>query len=404
MKTKFQHIWLFILFIALSSSIAEETKKNIYIVPIQNTIDLGIPSFVNRAIDIAKSDNSELIIFDIDTFGGRVDAATQIKDAISETEIPTIAFINRRAISAGSLISLSCDKIYMTDGATIGATSVVDMTGSKQSEKSQSYMREEMAATAEKAGKNPDIARGMVDEELSFEFLVINGDSLEIDDIEGRKEGKLITLTTELALKYGIADGKSESVEEIISDLGIENYNIITLNENWSEDLVRFLTDPTISSLLTTFGTIGIISELYSAGWGIGGTIGIVCLTLALGAGYLTQLASSLDLLIIMAGLLLLVIEFIAIPGFGFFGIAGIGVLFYGLYLLLIPDMPGVYPDGPDIYSEALDGFSWGIVGGIICLIMVINLILKSKFLEKFITINSNKSNLKKNYKKRGKV
>ena len=400
MKTKFQYICLFILFIALSDTIAEETKKNIYIIPIQDTIDLGIPSFVNRAIDIAESNNSELIIFDIDTFGGRVDAATQIKDSISETEIPTIAFINRRAISAGSLISLSCDKIYMTDGATIGATSVVDMTGSKQSEKSQSYMREEMAATAEKAGKNPDIARGMVDEELSFEFLVINGDSLQVDDIEGRKEGKLITLTTELALKYGIANGKSESIEEIISNLGIENYNIITLNENWSEDMVRFLTDPTISSLLTTFGTIGIISELYSAGWGIGGTIGVVCLTLALGAGYLTKLASSLDLLIIMSGLLLLVVEFIAIPGFGFFGIAGIGVLFYGLYLLLIPDIPV----SDEIYSQALDGFSWGIVGGIICLIMVINLLLKSKFLEKFITVNSNKSSLKKNYKKRGKV
>lgn len=400
MKTKFKHIWLFIFFIALSGSIAEETKKNIYIIPIQDTIDLGIPSFVNRAIDIAESNNSELIIFDIDTFGGRVDAATQIKDSISETEIPTIAFINRRAISAGSLISLSCDKIYMTDGATIGATSVVDMTGSKQSEKSQSYMREEMAATAEKAGKNPDIARGMVDEELSFEFLVINGDSLQVDDIEGRKEGKLITLTTELALKYGIANGKSESIEEILSNLGIENYNIITLNENWSEDMVRFLTDPTISSLLTTFGTIGIISELYSAGWGIGGTIGVVCLTLALGAGYLTKLASSLDLLIIMSGLLLLVVEFIAIPGFGFFGIAGIGVLFYGLYLLLIPDIPV----SDEIYSQALDGFSWGIVGGIICLIMVINLLLKSKFLEKFITVNSNKSSLKKNYKKRGKV
>jgi len=400
MKTKFQYIWLFILFIALSGTIAEETKKNIYIIPIQNTIDLGIPSFVNRAIDIAESNNSELIIFDIDTFGGRVDAATQIKDSISETAIPTIAFINRRAISAGSLISLSCDKIYMTDGATIGATSVVDMTGSKQSEKSQSYMREEMAATAEKAGKNPDIARGMVDEELSFEFLVINGDSLQVDDIEGRKEGKLITLTTELALKYGIANGKSESIEEILSNLGIENYNIITLNENWSEDMVRFLTDPTISSLLTTFGTIGIISELYSAGWGIGGTIGVVCLTLALGAGYLTKLASSFDLLIIMTGLLLLVVEFIAIPGFGFFGIAGIGVLFYGLYLLLIPDIPV----SDEIYSQALDGFSWGIVGGIICLIMVINLLLKSKFLEKFITVNSNKSSLKKNYKKRGKV
>jgi membrane-bound serine protease (ClpP class) len=288
----------------------------------------------------------------------------------------------------------------MTDGGTIGATSVVDMSGSKQSEKSQSYMREEMAATAEKSGKNTDIARGMVDEELSFEFLVINGDSLKVDDIEGRKEGKLITLTTELALKYNIADGKSESVEELLSDLGIENYNIITLSENWSEDLVRFLTDPTISSLLTTFGTIGIISELYSAGWGIGGTIGIICLTLALGASYLTQLASSMDLLIIFSGLLLLVVEFIAIPGFGFFGIAGIGVLFYGLYLLLIPDIPV----SDEIYSQALDGFSWGIVGGIIALIMVINLLLKSKFLERFITTDSNVSNLKKNYKKRGKV
>jgi membrane-bound serine protease (ClpP class) len=400
MKTKFKHIWLFILFLTLGSSIAEETKKNIYVIPIQDTIDLGIPAFVNRAISAAEKNSAELIIFDIDTFGGRVDAATQIKDAISATDITTIAFINRRAISAGSLISLSCDQIYMTDGGTIGATSVVDMSGSKQSEKSQSYMREEMAATAEKSGKNTDIARGMVDEELSFEFLVINGDSLKVDDIEGRKEGKLITLTTELALKYNIADGKSESVEELLSDLGIENYNIITLSENWSEDLVRFLTDPTISSLLTTFGTIGIISELYSAGWGIGGTIGIICLTLALGASYLTQLASSMDLLIIFSGLLLLVVEFIAIPGFGFFGITGIGVLFYGLYLLLIPDIPV----SDEIYSQALDGFSWGIVGGIIALIMVINLLLKSKFLERFITTDSNVSNLKKNYKKRGKV
>jgi len=400
MKTKFKHIWLFILFLTFGSSIAEESKKNIYVVPIQDTIDLGIPAFVNRAISAAEKNSAELIIFDIDTFGGRVDAATQIKDAISATDITTIAFINRRAISAGSLISLSCDQIYMTDGGTIGATSVVDMSGSKQSEKSQSYMREEMAATAEKSGKNTDIARGMVDEELSFEFLVINGDSLKVDDIEGRKEGKLITLTTELALKYNIADGKSESVEELLSDLGIENYNIINLSENWSEDLVRFLTDPTISSLLTTFGTIGIISELYSAGWGIGGTIGIICLTLALGASYLTQLASSMDLLIIFSGLLLLVVEFIAIPGFGFFGIAGIGVLFYGLYLLLIPDIPV----SDEIYSQALDGFSWGIVGGIIALIMVINLLLKSKFLERFITTDSNVSNLKKNYKKRGKV
>ena len=152
MKTKFKNILFGIAFILSALIFAEEVNKKVYVVPIQDVIDLGIPGLVSRAIDLAEANNAEIIVFDIDTFGGRVDAATQIKDSISSTDIETIAFINRRAISAGSLISLSCDQIYMTDGATIGATSVVDMSGSKQSEKSQSYMREEMAATAEKSG------------------------------------------------------------------------------------------------------------------------------------------------------------------------------------------------------------------------------------------------------------
>ena len=400
MKTKLKYIIILLGFLIFGPSIAEESQKNIYVVPIQDVIDLGIPGLVNRSISLAEENNADLIVFDIDTFGGRVDAATQIKDAISGTEISTVGFINRRAISAGSLIALSCDKIFMTEGATIGATSVVDMSGTKQSEKSQSYMREEMAATAEKSGKNPDIARGMVDEELSFDFLIVDGDSLKVEDIEGRKEGKLITLTTELALKYGISDGKSENLEELLSQLGIENYNIITVNENWSENLVRVLTNPTVSSLLTTFGTIGIISELYSAGWGIGGTIGIICLTLALGAGYITQLASSTDLLIILCGLFLLVIEFVAIPGFGFFGLAGIAILFYGLYLLLIPDIPV----GPDVYSEALDGFSWAVVVGIFGIIFLLRLIGQSAFFQRLVSTDSNKTTLKKNYKNRSKV
>ena len=379
---------------------AEDVNKKIYVVPIQDVIDLGIPSLVSRGISLAESNNADMIIFDIDTFGGRVDAATQIKDSISSTNIETIAFINRRAISAGSLISLSCDKIYMTGGATIGATSVVDMSGSKQSEKSQSYMREEMAATAEKSGKNPNIARGMVDEELSFEYLVVDGDSLKVEDIEGRKEGKLITLTTELALKYGIADGKSETIEELLSSLEINEYDITTVDENWSENVVRILTNPTVSSLLTTFGTIGVISELYSAGWGIGGTIGIICLTLALGAGYLTQLASSTDILIILLGILLLFVEAVAIPGFGIFGITGIIILFYGFYLLLIPDIPV----SPEVYSEALDGFSWAIVVGIFGIIFILRLIGKSAFFQKLVSSDTNKTTLKKNFKNRSKV
>jgi len=400
MKTKFQTT---ILSWFLASSLlfsSEEPKSLIYIVPINDVIDLGIPSLVTRAVSEAEQKNADLIIFDIDTFGGRVDAATQIKDAISSSSIPTIAFINRRAISAGSLISLSCNKIYMTEGATIGATSVVDMSGNKQSEKSQSYMREEMAATAERVGKNPNIARGMVDEELSFEFLVVNGDTLQVDDIEGRKEGKLITLTTDLAIKYGIADGISESIEEILLLESIENYEIIRIQENWSENLVRLLTNPTVSSLLMTFGTIGIIAELYSAGWGIGGTIGAICLVLALGAGYISKLATSSDLLIVVAGLLLLLIEAFFVAGFGIVGLLGVAILFYGLYLLLIPDIPLDY----DTQQQAIDGFGWGVFIGIIGLIYLIRVILRSELFNKLVSLDSNKSNLKENYNNRSKV
>ena len=400
MKTKFQTT---ILSWFLASSLlfsSEEPKSLIYIVPINDVIDLGIPSLVTRAVSEAEQKNADLIIFDIDTFGGRVDAATQIKDAISSSSIPTIAFINRRAISAGSLISLSCNKIYMTEGATIGATSVVDMSGNKQSEKSQSYMREEMAATAERVGKNPNIARGMVDEELSFEFLVVNGDTLQVDDIEGRKEGKLITLTTDLAIKYGIADGISESIEEILLLESIENYEIIRIQENWSENLVRLLTNPTVSSLLMTFGTIGIIAELYSAGWGIGGTIGAICLVLALGAGYISKLATSSDLLIVVAGLLLLLIEAFFVAGFGIVGLLGVAILFYGFYLLLIPDIPLDY----DTQQQAIDGFGWGIFIGIIGLIYLIRVILRSELFNKLVSLDSNKSNLKENYNNRSKV
>ena len=196
MKRLFLHCFLFSL---LHPDI-------VYRVPIEGTIDLGLPPFIERTLEEATAQNAVAVIFDINTFGGRVDAATQIKDAILGSDLLTVAFINRRAISAGALISLACKTIYMTGGGNIGAATAVDMSGKKGSEKVISFMREEMASTAEKRERNTEIARGMVDEELNFTHLVIDGDSIEVTDIEGRKEGKLISLTTEQALKYKIAD------------------------------------------------------------------------------------------------------------------------------------------------------------------------------------------------------
>ena len=146
--------------------------QSVYLIPIQGDIDMGLPYFIERGIIAAESDNVGAIIFDIDTFGGRVDAATKIKDIILGSTVPTIAFINRRAISAGALISLSCDSVFMTSGATIGAATAVDLQGEKGSEKIISYMREEMASTAEAKGKSRDIAEMMVDASKLFDWNV----------------------------------------------------------------------------------------------------------------------------------------------------------------------------------------------------------------------------------------
>lgn len=370
-----------ILLIILSSLFATPDSL-VYRVPIEGVIDLGLPSFIERSLKTAAEEGALAVIFDIDTFGGRIDAATQIKDAILDSPLLTVAFINRRAISAGALISMSCDKIYMTSGGTIGAATAVDMQGKKGSEKVISYMREEMASTAESTGRNVDIAKGMVDEELNFTHLKIDGKSVEVTDLEGRKEGKLITLTTELAKKYKIADGDAETFDELLEKLDLVGAEVVSTKATWSEAIVRFLTNPVVASLLMTFGFLGILFELQQPGWGVSGTIGAVCLALALGAGYIAELASATDLLIILLGVLLLLIEMIVIPGFGVAGISGVILVVFGLYRLLLPDMPV----GEEVTDMAMFGLTIGIIGGLIGLILLFKLMTKTKFWKKLAT------------------
>ena len=367
---------IFPLFIILFTGFLYSADQNVYRVPIQGVIDLGLPTFIERVIEEAEKDQVEVIIFDIDTFGGRVDAATQIKDAILDSDVPTVAFINRRAISAGALISLSCETIYMTGGGTIGAATAVDMSGNKASEKVISYMREEMASTAESRDRNTIIAKCMVDEELSFTHVIIDDDSVEVTDLEGRKEGKLITLTTEQALRYKMADGTAENMDELLVSLELSDATVKSFSENWSENLVRFLTNPVVASLLTTFGFLGILFELQSPGWGIPGTFGAVCLALSLGASAIVRLATMSDLLIVLVGLVLLMVEAFLIPGFGVAGVAGIGVILWGLYMLLLPDVPV----SEEVYYSALTGLTIGLIGGFIALILLFKMVTKTKF------------------------
>ena len=315
--------YLIVILVALTTF---AQQKTVYVAYIDTEIGLGLAPYISRVISEAEQNNADAIVFKINTFGGRVDAATQIKDAILSSKVLTIAFINNRAISAGALIALSCNKIVMVPGSSIGAATVVDETGQKVGEKYQSYMRSEMRSTAEKNGRRTDIAEGMVDERVVVEGL---SDSTT-----------LITLTSEEARKYLIADTVLTSFNELLSAFDLKNAEEISITSNWAEDVVKFLNNPIISSILIMVGFFGLMAEIKSPGWGIAGTTALIALTLFFGSSYILQLASILEILLFVIGLVLLLAEIFVIPGFGIAGISGIILIFASIFLSLLGSEP----------------------------------------------------------------
>jgi len=319
-----------VLFLLLVSTIFPQNNK-VYLGKIEGDIDLGLAPYVKRVVAEAEKNNASLIIFKINTFGGRVDGATQIKDAIINSKVETIAFIDKRAISAGSLIALSCNRIVMVPGASIGATTVVDQAGKKQAEKAQSYMRSEMRSTAERTGRRTDVAEGMVDERVEIEGLV---DSTQ-----------LITLTSKEAVEYGIADTILVSLSDVMEFAGIANGEIVELDVNWGESFIRFINNPIITSILMMVIMVGMFMEIKTPGWGIPGTASLIALALFFGAGYILELVTILDILLFIIGVILILVEIFVIPGFGVFGVAGIILMIAGLFMGLVSDFPLVEGD-----------------------------------------------------------
>ncbi|HUF92794.1 MAG TPA: nodulation protein NfeD, partial [Candidatus Limnocylindria bacterium] len=230
----------------------------VYVLPIEGIIDLGLAPFVDRVLRDAAEAGAAAVILDINTFGGRVDAAVQIRDSLLRSPLRTVAFVNQRAISAGALISLSAKTIAMVQGGTIGAATPVQAGGTgdaaaKSSEKTVSYVRKEFRATAESRGRPPLVAEAMVDEDVVIAGVI--------------EKGKLLTLTTAEALKLKVADIQADSLEALLAKLGLANATVRHVNANWAERIVRFLTHPILSSLLVTIGMIGIIVELRTPGF-----------------------------------------------------------------------------------------------------------------------------------------
>ncbi len=305
----------------------QTTRPVVYVVPIAGMIDLGLAPFVQRVLDEAAGAGAAAVVLEINTFGGRVDAAVLIRDALLRARVRTVAFVNARAISAGALISLAAETIAMAEGGTIGAATPVTMgqpgaPAEPVAEKTVSYMRKEFRATAEARKRPPRLAEAMVDADV---------------DIPGvNDKGKLLTLTTEEALQHQVADVRATSVDAVLEFLELTGADVRLASQTWAETLVRFLTHPVVSSLLLTLGMLGLIVELRTPGFGVPGVFGVTSLALFFWGHWLVQLAGWEELLLVGAGVVLLVLELLITPGFGLIGALGLVALLGGLGLSLV--------------------------------------------------------------------
>ena len=302
-----------------------QNESTVYRVPVTGEIELGLAPYIQRAVKEAAEVGAAALILDIDTPGGRVDAAEIISDALTDSEVPVYSLVNRRAYSAGALIALSTSRIYMRPASVIGAATPVDGTGTKAPEKIVSAMRSQMRALAESNGLEPEVAAAMVDEDIEIDGVV--------------ESGKLLTLTTEEAVEIGYAEA-IEDLDALLVELGHEGATVVTLELNWAERLVRFFSSSLVSPFLLSLGFLGLLIEIRTPTFGLAGTMGLISLGLFFGSNMIVGLAGLEDVLIVGAGLVLLGIEAFVVPGFGIFGVAGVVAILTGLYMSLLGNIP----------------------------------------------------------------
>jgi membrane-bound serine protease (ClpP class) len=278
----------------------------VYVVPIEETVEKGLYTYLKRAVESAENENADVIIFEINTPGGAVDAAVDIGKLLTSTKTKTVAFINNRALSAGSYISLYMDEIYMVKGGTMGAAAIIDQQGNTAGKKAESYWFAEMKNAALHADRDPIYALAMADENVDLPEY-------------GAEKGKLLTLTSEQAVEVKYAEGIVNNLDELLELLGYPEADVRTLEVSMAEKIARFITNPFVYSILLTIGLLGLVLELFSPGFGVFGFTGVSSLLLFFYGHLVAGLTGYETLILFIIGIALILVE-LFISG----GIAGI--------------------------------------------------------------------------------
>ena len=321
MKSNILKVLLFSL-LPLFFITANEEETKVLVGEIKSNIDPRTNRYSKLLLDEATEKDYDIIIIEMDTYGGAVNDADDIRTRILDFEKPIYVWINKDAASAGALISIATDSIYMSSGASIGAATVVTGDGTQAPDKYQSYMRSIMRSTAEAKGRDPKIAEAMVDEDI------------EVDSISS--EGKVITFSTHEAIKFGFCDAELNSIEEILERQDINNYKITRYELDSTEDIISFFLNPVVSSVLILLILGGLYFEMQTPGVGFPIIASITALILYLVPYYLNGVAENWEIILFFIGIIFIALEVFVIPGFGIFGVIGLFTSLSSLILIML--------------------------------------------------------------------
>ncbi len=304
---------------ALVHSDEEKTVQVVFFIPVEQTVERGLEAFMKRSFEAAFEAGADHIVLEMHTPGGAVDAAGNIAKLIQDTDIPITTFVNSDAISAGAYIALNTDEIVMHPNASMGSAAVIDGEGNAAEEKTQSYWLSRMEAAALLNDRNPIYALAMADKSVDLPEL-------------GAPEGELLTLNANQALEVEYAEAIVKDRIELLEYIGLENAIIEDMEVSFAEQIARFVTNPIVIPILLSIGSLGLILELYSPGFGVPGIMGGSALLLFFFGHMIAGFAGWESFILLGVGFALIVIE-IFMPGFGIFGLLGIGSVIGGMLL-----------------------------------------------------------------------
>lgn len=321
-----KHLVTLISFILISFPVfCKDSLSVFYRIRLDQDIDPSAQRLVTSGLEKAMAAEADYVIIDLDTYGGALNAADSIRAAILRYDKPVIAYVNMQAASAGALISIACDSIYMKTGASIGAATVVDQAGGVMPDKYQSFMRGMMRATAQANGRDPKIAESMTD------------------------TANVLSMTPLEAIEAGYCEGICETEFEVAQKVAGDNSFVIRNMEEdmtWLDKLIQFLLNPLLQSIFMMMIIGGIFVEIRTPGIGLPLLTAVIGALLYFAPAYLGHLAASWEILLFVVGLILIALELFVIPGFGVCGICGIVAVVFSLAFAMVDNTEFFHWDG----------------------------------------------------------